>query len=72
MPTRPINPTLEEINIAPSFRLGVGYNVNKLSFEAILAFSRQITGHSELAGNYEIDWDSNMKSISFTVGYKLF
>ena len=72
MPTRPINPTLEEINITPSFRLGVGYNINKLSFEAILALSRQITGHSELAGNYEIDWDSNMKSVSFTVGYKLF
>lgn len=72
MPTRAINPTLEDINIAPGVRIGVGYSKNKLSFEGVLALNRQITGHSELSGNYEIDWDSRIRNISFALGYKLF
>ncbi len=72
MPQRVINPTLKNIDFTPSIRLGVGYNINNLSFEALWSLSRQITGHSEITGSYNIDWESNMKSISFNVGYRLF
>ncbi|MHB1147373.1 MAG: hypothetical protein ACYC01_07215 [Lutibacter sp.] len=69
---RPLDRTLNDIQVTPSINFGVGYNYNKFSFEANLGLGREIKGSKFVPNNYALQWESTYQNVSFVVGYNIF
>lgn len=69
---RPLDPTLNDIQVTPSINFGVGYNYNKFSFEANLGLGRIIKGSKYVPNNYDLQWESTYQNVSIVVGYNIF
>lgn len=69
---RPLDPTLNDIQVTPSINFGVGYNYNKFSFEANLGLGRIIKGSKFVPTHYNLQWESTYQNVSIVVGYNIF